>query len=163
MASLGGRTSSTTPQHPDIPTIDIPESNSTGEPWFLRTLFSAIFSYFWFTNCACVSVYTSCSRGPRGTKSRWSMAGKSDLEKLDGSDAETAHVQASFFTKEERGMLTQTCCPLVAGSMVTSPSQMAHHWVISWSTICGHVTLPNTFIMKWWTYLWYAQNKCLQI
>jgi len=30
------------------------------------------------------------------------MAGKSDLEKLDGSDAETAHVQASFFTKEER-------------------------------------------------------------
>lgn len=77
MASLGGRTSSTTPQYPDIPTIDIPESNSTGEPWFLRTLFSAIFSYFWFINCACVSVYTSCSRGPRGTRWQASLILKS--------------------------------------------------------------------------------------
>ena len=30
------------------------------------------------------------------------MARKSDAWKLDGSDSETAHVQASFFTKEER-------------------------------------------------------------
>ena len=133
MASLGGRISSTTPQHPYIPTIDIPESNSTGEPWFLRTLFSAIFSYFWFINCACVSVYTSCSRGPRGTK--LNRDGRQVWFRKVGRQRCRDSSRSSFFLQQRGEVWCMACLVVIRKELAPGLVPSAVCTVLAWQCL----------------------------